>query len=104
EHPRLCMRHTGGRVACVTCEDRVRNDLLDLAGLVEALPEQAVEGASARGTLLAAAPIPGGDAMVLLGPWADHEQRDHIIASVEAGRVDFDMDDDSIETPAECLA
>lgn len=60
EHPRTDPR----------CVGRVRVELADIERLTALLPEQAVEGAD-DGRLVAGAPIPGGEATVLLAGGSD---------------------------------
>lgn len=57
-------------LACADCLAALREALHDIVLLCDALPGQAAFGGEA-GHLLAGAPIPGGDAMVLLGPGSD---------------------------------
>lgn len=67
-HCGVCDSHLdGGEIAtCWFCIGRVRRDLIAILDLCALLPAQALHGAN-RGKLVAAEPIPGGDAIVLLG-------------------------------------
>lgn len=57
-------------VTCDECVGKVREDLTDIRWLCRRIPAQAAYG-SPDGRRLAAAPIPGGDPMVLMGPSVD---------------------------------
>lgn len=103
EQPRLCDQHTGGRVACNDCVDDFRDDLKTIFVLVETLPEQMEEGAT-RGRLLANEAIPGGDALVAIGPWCDPEQREHVVASHETGQLAGEAEHADEEMLGECVA
>ncbi len=62
---------------CAECVGVVRENLAEILRLSDLLPLQAVHG-GADGHLLAGAPIPGGDATVLLGPGSEGAQaEDH---------------------------
>lgn len=67
-HCAVCQRHLeAGEVAtCWTCIGRARRDLVAILDLVRMLPEHALRSA-VHGHLAAAEPIPGGDAIVMLG-------------------------------------
>lgn len=75
-----CWNHTDDQhpQTCATCVGLVRDTLAEIVRLTDLLPTQTAEG-GCDGRLLAGAPIPGGDAMVLLGPGSlgaqalDHE-------------------------------
>lgn len=54
-------------LTCPTCVGKVRDDLADIQSSYTALSTEALE-AGADGRLVAAAPIPGGTAAVLIGP------------------------------------
>jgi hypothetical protein len=53
---------------CPKCEGKVGRDLDDMVTAFTALAREAVDGGSG-GRLVAAAPIPGGEAAVLIGPY-----------------------------------
>lgn len=67
---------------CPECVGLVRDHIGEIIRLSEQLPVQAVDGGT-EGHLLAGAPIPGGEAMVLLGPGSlgaqasDHEHESY---------------------------
>lgn len=71
-----CWNHTddANPQTCPSCVGMVRDDLAEIIRLTELLPTQAVDGGS-DGHLLAGAPIPGGEAMVFLGPGSDGRAR-----------------------------
>lgn len=52
---------------CVECETKVATDLVDLGAAFDALADEATNGGG-NSRLVAASPIPGGDAQVLRGP------------------------------------
>lgn len=52
---------------CPECQGKVDDDLVDIRSSYAALSVEAVDGGG-NGRLVAAAPIPGGDAAVLVGP------------------------------------
>lgn len=56
-------------VTCPTCQGKVDQDLVELEQAYDALALEAIDGGG-DGRLVAAAPIPGGDAQVLRGPTA----------------------------------
>lgn len=64
----VCLRDLeAGEVAtCWSCINRARRDLVAVWDLVAMLPEHALQSAT-NGHLSAAEPIPGGDAIVMLG-------------------------------------
>jgi hypothetical protein len=59
---------------CAECVGLVRENLTEIMRLYEELPRQARDG-GADGRLLAGAPIPGAEAMVLLAPGSDARAR-----------------------------
>ncbi len=67
-HCEVCTRHLDAAEvgSCTFCVGRVRRDMLALQDLVALLPDHAFR-AAAHGHLAAAEPIPGGDAVVMLG-------------------------------------
>jgi hypothetical protein len=67
-HCEVCHRHLEAAEigTCWLCIGRVRRDLVAIVDLVAMLPEHALRAAS-HGRLVAAEPIPGGDAIVMLG-------------------------------------
>lgn len=67
-HCVVCNGHLdAGEVAtCWLCVGQARRDLVAVVDLVALLPEHALRAAS-NGRLVAAEPIPGGDAIVMLG-------------------------------------
>jgi hypothetical protein len=67
-HCVVCSRHLeAGEVAtCWVCIGRVRRDLIAIVDLVALLPDHALRAAM-HGRPVAAEPIPGGDALVMLG-------------------------------------
>lgn len=67
-HCTVCTRHlqTDEIQTCVECLGQARRDLRELVPLAARLPDHALHGA-AHAHLTAADPIPGGDALVLLG-------------------------------------
>jgi hypothetical protein len=79
-----CWNHTddANPQTCPTCVGLVRENLTEILRLTEELPEQASTGGS-DGRLMAGAPIPGGEAMVLMAPGSlgaqapDHEHESH---------------------------
>lgn len=73
DHCVLCRsRHTDEQhpLVCAHCVGAIRQDLADIRGLCRQLRTEA-STAGNDGRLVAAAPIPGGDAMVLIGPSSD---------------------------------
>lgn len=74
EHCVLCQaRHVNDAhpLVCPRCVGGIREDLDAILVDTRKLRAQAIAGSSAAGRLLAAAPIPGADAMVMLGPSGD---------------------------------
>lgn len=67
-HCVVCGHHldSGELTSCWSCVGKARRDLIAIVDLVALLPEHAVHGAT-NGHLVAAEPIPGGDALVMLG-------------------------------------
>lgn len=67
-HCVVCARHldAGELATCWSCVGRVRRDLIAIVDLVALLPGHALQSAL-HGRLAAAEPIPGGDALVMLG-------------------------------------
>lgn len=67
-HCAVCAHHLeiSEIVTCWHCLGRTRRDLIAIVDLVALLPEHALH-ASTRGRPVAAEPIPGGDAVVMLG-------------------------------------
>lgn len=55
---------------CPGCVGRAAADLATIAALEPHLPDQAINGTSPTGTLLAATDVPGGTATIMLGPGA----------------------------------
>lgn len=72
---------------CARCIGRIRGDLTAIVDDCRLLRDQAAHGGS-DGRLWAAAPIPGGDAMVLIGPNAGYEAWANRATSAMFGRVD----------------
>lgn len=60
---------------CPYCVGQMRGDLKEIEELTALLPDQAAEGVT-EGKLIAAAPIPGGEAMVMLAPGSLGTQAD----------------------------
>lgn len=67
-HCAVCVQHldAGEFTTCWACVGKARRDLLAIMELVALLPEHALNGAT-NGHLVASDPIPGGDAVVMLG-------------------------------------
>lgn len=80
---------------CPTCIGKVRQDLEDLGAAYDELAVEAIDGGG-DGRLVAAAPIPGGDAQVLRGPTVNHQylrysptiREDHPISSKTGKFID----------------
>lgn len=73
DHCVLChARHTDDQhpLVCDHCVGAIRNDLNDITALCKQLRTEATTAGN-DGRLIAAAPIPGGDAMVMIGPSSD---------------------------------
>jgi hypothetical protein len=90
DHCVLCRaRHTDDAhpLVCPTCIAGIRTDLDAVVAHTGALLTEAIDGTSQGGQLLAAAPIPGGDAMVMLGPSGDRETAAHRWDSATRGRL-----------------
>lgn len=89
DHCVLCRaRHTtqAHPNVCPTCISGIREDLDVTLARIGDLHDQAIHGAR-DGRLQAAAPIPGGDALVLLGPAGNRETAAHRWDSAKAGRL-----------------
>lgn len=67
-HCGVCGHHldAGELTTCWYCVGKARRDLLAITDLVALLPEHAFHGAT-NGHLVASEPLPGGDALVMLG-------------------------------------
>ena len=89
-------------LTCSPCVGRTRVALADIERLTALLPDQAVEGAD-DGRLVAGAPIPGGEAMVLLAGYSDGRSQTRAILSGRDENSDLEFRGDP-EPPLGLLA
>lgn len=93
--------HEHAAATCAGCVGVGREDMAEIRDLCTHLREQAVSGSDAKGRPLYAGPIPGGEAMVLIGPNADPEGWSFRMMSAVLGRTDPGMVEDHRSTDSE---